>query len=107
MHPTLEARDFVSRADLPIPIVPQVLLLRFDTRLLDLELAVLNPGGDMDRVLARLKDLEDRQSRKSVTMGWVFFQGRPSGAVLNHDAWGRQNIPISRRLQGAVGGVWG
>ena len=58
-HLALEARDFVSRADLPIPIVPQVLPLRLDTRLLDLELGVLIPGGDMDRVLARLKDIKD------------------------------------------------
>ena len=73
-HPAFEARDFVSRADLPIPIASQVLPLRLDTRLADLEVAVLTPGGDMDRLLARLKDLEDHQSGKSVTMGGYSFK---------------------------------
>ena len=58
----------------PIPIVPQVLSLRLDTRLADLEVAIINTGGDMEQVLARLKDLEDRQSGKSVTMGGYSFK---------------------------------
>ena len=73
-HPALDARDFVSRADLPTPIVPPALPLRLDTRLADLEVAVLHPRGVMDRVLAQLKDLEDRQSGKSVSMGGYTFK---------------------------------
>ena len=73
-HPALAALDFVTSTDLHIPIAPQVLPLCLDTQLADLEVAVINPGGDMDRVLARLKDLEDRQSGKSVTMGGYSFK---------------------------------
>ena len=68
-HPALAAFDYVPRTDLPTPIPPPVVPLRLDARLADLEVAVLNPGGDMDRVLARVKDLEDRQDGKSVSMG--------------------------------------
>ena len=55
---TLDAWDYLPRVDLPAPIVPLVLPLRLDARLADLEGAVLNPGGNLDRVQARLKDLK-------------------------------------------------
>ena len=38
-------------------------------RLIELEVAALNPGGDVDKIQARLRDLEERQAGHAASMG--------------------------------------
>ena len=54
----------------PHPTLP----LCFAGRLVELEVAVLNPGGDVDKIQARLRDLEDRQAGHAVSMGGYSFK---------------------------------
>jgi hypothetical protein len=82
-HPELDARDYLSFAEAKEEIGAEIRVMglpaRLGPRLGELEAATFGVGGAFELLLGRLKDLEERQVGKAVTIGGHTF--RDAGAV--------------------------
>ena len=77
-HPELEAKNYASFTEVQEDINAEVLRAglppRLAPRLNDLEAASFGAGGSFNLLLGRLKDLEERQVGKAVTVGGHTFR---------------------------------
>ena len=77
-HPELEAKNYASFTEVQEEIKAEILRAGLPSRLVphlnDLEAAAFGAGGSFNLLLGRLKDLEERQVRKAVTIGRHTFR---------------------------------
>jgi hypothetical protein len=77
-HPELDAQNYASftevREEISAEVLRAGLPARLAPRLNELEAAAFGAGGSFDLLLGRLRDLEERQVGKAVTIGGHTFR---------------------------------